>query len=407
MSQQNFTTSTVHKKLNTPPSQTAHIAAVHKKENSLQCASEKSDQIILNIETVSTAMLQPIVIPGMDPVMAAMFAMMQQNHAAQLQILKDDMDRRDRQDEKERKEFIKQSEYNRRKDLEASQAQMQLIMTQMANMNSARPEKPKASAAKIPPFDIENGSESRIRKCHRCEKTNHDEQDCYFKDRPCLNCDKIGHISAVCRTPKRNNSQSGQGQVSGSTNSVEGHLSTVSAKMSNTVATKCNVANTRGKLAQKYPPPEDLDTITVGLSFMQPGSKPFSMKILPDTGANVTAIDSSQAKGITLDQVTQIKVEEQEPPVTIIPTIIPILKPVLVADSVSGRSLTKLLGHFIVHLQKKDTNQIFANPVDDNFAPGYSEIIKQPMDFSTMRNKLNSGKYLNMLHPGWPHQDCG
>ena len=94
-------------------------------------------------------------------------------------------------------------------------------------------------------------------------------------------------------------------------------------------------------------------------------------------------------------QVIQIKVEE--PPVPVVPTIIPILNPVLVADSVSGRSLTKLLEHFINHLQRKDTNQIFANPVDDNFAPGYSEIIKQPMDFSTMRIKLNSGKYPTLL----------
>ena len=95
--------------MNPLPSHTAHIVAVHRKIKYLQCASAKGDQIILNIETVSTAMLQPIVIPGMDPVMAAMFAMMQQNHAAQLQVMKDGMDRRDRQDEKERKEFIKHS----------------------------------------------------------------------------------------------------------------------------------------------------------------------------------------------------------------------------------------------------------------------------------------------------------
>ena len=72
-----------------------------------------------------------------------------------------------------------------------------------------------------------NRYESRIRNCHRCGKTNHDQQDCYFKDKPCLNCDRIGHISTVCRIPKRNNSQSGQGQASGFANSVEGHLSTM------------------------------------------------------------------------------------------------------------------------------------------------------------------------------------
>jgi bromodomain-containing protein 7/9 len=37
--------------------------------------------------------------------------------------------------------------------------------------------------------------------------------------------------------------------------------------------------------------------------------------------------------------------------------------------------------------------QFFALPVDDLFAPGYSEIIHHPMDFSTMRNNLAAGKY--------------
>lgn len=62
-------------------------------------------------------------------------------------------------------------------------------------------------------------------------------------------------------------------------------------------------------------------------------------------------------------------------------------------NEASRRSLVKLLEHFLYHLQRKDANQFFALPVDDQFAPGYSEIIKEPMDFSTMRMKLTSGKY--------------
>ena len=38
--------------------------------------------------------IPPIVIPNMDPAMAAMFAMMQQNQAAQLKAMRNDMDRR-------------------------------------------------------------------------------------------------------------------------------------------------------------------------------------------------------------------------------------------------------------------------------------------------------------------------
>ena len=62
----------------------------------------------------------------------------------------------------------------------------------------------------------------------------------------------------------------------------------------------------------------------------------------------------------------------------------------------SRKSLQKLLEHFLNHLQRKDVNQFFAIPVNDLFAPGYSTIIKEPMDFSTMRNKLTSGKYQNL-----------
>ena len=65
-------------------------------------------------------------------------------------------------------------------------------------------------------------------------------------------------------------------------------------------------------------------------------------------------------------------------------------------NEASRRALFKLLEHFLHHLQKKDVNQFFALPVDDQFAPGYSEIIKEPMDFSTMRMKLGSGKYFSL-----------
>jgi bromodomain-containing protein 7/9 len=53
-------------------------------------------------------------------------------------------------------------------------------------------------------------------------------------------------------------------------------------------------------------------------------------------------------------------------------------------------ALNRLLEHMLHHLQKKDTNGFFANPVNDQFAPGYSSIITQPMDFATMRSKLPS-----------------
>ena len=54
------------------------------------------------------------------------------------------------------------------------------------------------------------------------------------------------------------------------------------------------------------------------------------------------------------------------------------------------KALTRLLEQMLHHLQKKDVNNFFANPVNDSIAPGYSSIISQPMDFFTMKSKLPS-----------------
>ena len=54
------------------------------------------------------------------------------------------------------------------------------------------------------------------------------------------------------------------------------------------------------------------------------------------------------------------------------------------------KALTRLLEQMLHHLQKKDLHGFFANPVNDQIAPGYSSIISRPMDFSTMRTKLTS-----------------
>lgn len=72
------------------------------------------------------------------------------------------------------------------------------------------------------------------------------------------------------------------------------------------------------------------------------------------------------------------------------------LLPSKFVSETSRKALHKLLDQFLYHLQKKDVNQFFAIPVDDAFAPGYSEIIHHPMDFSTMKSKLHSGKYMDL-----------
>ncbi|KAL2319450.1 hypothetical protein Fmac_028419 [Flemingia macrophylla] len=47
-------------------------------------------------------------------------------------------------------------------------------------------------------------------------------------------------------------------------------------------------------------------------------------------------------------------------------------------------------------LQRRDTYEIFAEPVDQNEVEDYYAIIKEPMDFGTMRAKLHEGMYMNL-----------
>ncbi|KAI3745669.1 hypothetical protein L6452_08073 [Arctium lappa] len=56
----------------------------------------------------------------------------------------------------------------------------------------------------------------------------------------------------------------------------------------------------------------------------------------------------------------------------------------------------KLLVFILDRLQKKDTHGVFSDPVDPNELPDYHEIIKQPMDFGTVRSKLDEGLYSNL-----------
>lgn len=42
---------------------------------------------------------------------------------------------------------------------------------------------------------------------------------------------------------------------------------------------------------------------------------------------------------------------------------------------------------------RKDPHGFFAFPVTDAIAPGYSSIIKHPMDFSTMKDRINNNEY--------------
>lgn len=59
----------------------------------------------------------------------------------------------------------------------------------------------------------------------------------------------------------------------------------------------------------------------------------------------------------------------------------------------SRSPLAKVLDHLLKTLEKRDPHQFFAWPVTDTIAPGYSSIITKPMDFSTMRQKIEDCEY--------------
>ncbi|CAM5093174.1 unnamed protein product [Natator depressus] len=62
-------------------------------------------------------------------------------------------------------------------------------------------------------------------------------------------------------------------------------------------------------------------------------------------------------------------------------------------EEVEQSPLQEALNQLVRQLQRKDPNAFFSFPVTDFIAPGYSMIIKHPMDFSTMKEKIKNNGY--------------
>ncbi|KAM4593413.1 bromodomain-containing protein 7 isoform 2-T2 [Odontesthes bonariensis] len=58
--------------------------------------------------------------------------------------------------------------------------------------------------------------------------------------------------------------------------------------------------------------------------------------------------------------------------------------------------LQEALNQLIRQLQRKDPSAFFSFPVTDLIAPGYSSVIKRPMDFSTMKDKVKKEFYQSL-----------
>lgn len=51
---------------------------------------------------------------------------------------------------------------------------------------------------------------------------------------------------------------------------------------------------------------------------------------------------------------------------------------------------------FLYILYRKDDYAFFLHPVDVSEVPGYTNVVKRPMDFGTMTNKVAKGKYRSL-----------
>ncbi|MCP9256983.1 Peregrin [Dirofilaria immitis] len=60
------------------------------------------------------------------------------------------------------------------------------------------------------------------------------------------------------------------------------------------------------------------------------------------------------------------------------------------------KPLNTIMGEVIEKISSKDYSDVFAKPVTEKEVPGYSTVIKNPMDLSTMRKKLAKGDYKNL-----------
>lgn len=103
-------------------------------------------------------------------------------------------------------------------------------------------------------------------------------------------------------------------------------------------------------------------------------------------GANNTAFEPSWGTPPYNHSVSMSAHSESKQPVTSSHLSKPETKPV--KQSSKKRNFPQLLMNLWRQLDKKDTHKFFANPVSDLIAPGYSTLIKHPIDLSTIKEKI-------------------
>ncbi|KAK7472651.1 hypothetical protein VKT23_000764 [Stygiomarasmius scandens] len=74
----------------------------------------------------------------------------------------------------------------------------------------------------------------------------------------------------------------------------------------------------------------------------------------------------------------------------------PIIQEKKAPRPVKLKPLKEVLTKLIAQIKKKDDYAFFLHPVDTSQVQGYSDVVKHPMDFGTMSNKVNRGKYRSL-----------
>ncbi|KAJ8077212.1 hypothetical protein PM082_001640 [Marasmius tenuissimus] len=114
----------------------------------------------------------------------------------------------------------------------------------------------------------------------------------------------------------------------------------------------------------------------------QPGTKPSGSGItlvLPSLKSIKAANASKKSKGKASASGYNTPVKEKRAPRPLK------LKP-----------LKEVITKLIAQIKKKDDYAFFLQPVDTTLVPGYTDIIKHPMDFGTMSNKVAKGRYRSL-----------
>ena len=170
------------------------------------------------------------------------------------------------------------------------------------NQSSSRPQSPERSSRDRNRSNNRDQSRGRSQstasqpdKCESCGNSGHPRKTCWAFTKDCRNCGKLGHIAPACRQPLKHEAASG-----GDASYLEGSLQSI-------VATApeydCFSLASAAKRDRGVPAIQPLETVRVTFTPLD-GAPTISLEVIPDTGANVTAIPATTATGIGLEQTT-------------------------------------------------------------------------------------------------------